>query len=66
MRPIQAQLYTGWKQMAKTNWITVGDGSQVEMDCGRHGSRLEMDDRRWISGDGSQEIDLRRWITGNR
>jgi len=89
MRPIRGQLCTGWKQMAGTNWITAGDGSRPEMDCGRDGSRPEtddkrwtqsgdgsqqdmdrdriwMDDRRWMTGDGSQEMDLRRWITGDR
>jgi len=44
--------------MAATNWIIVGNGLLPEMDRGRRwimareGLRLEMDDRRWIMGDG--------------
>jgi hypothetical protein len=80
MRPIRAQLRTGWKRMAGTNWMTAGDGSRPEMDRGqrwiaaREGLRPEMDDKRWIpSGDGSrQDMDLdriwmddRRWMAGD-
>jgi hypothetical protein len=81
MRPIRAQLRTGWKRMAGTHWITAGDGLRPEMDrtrkciAARDGSRPEMDrGQRWIPcGDGSrQDMDLdriwrddRRWMAGN-
>ena len=35
MRPIRAQLRTGWKRMAEARWIAAGDGSRPEMDRGR-------------------------------
>jgi len=56
MRPIRAQLLTGWKRMAETRLIAVGDGLLLDKDCGR----------RWIAGgEGSwPERDCRRrWMT---
>jgi len=34
MRPIRALLWTQWKWMAGTNWITARNGFRPEMDCG--------------------------------
>jgi len=62
MLPIQAQLCTGWKRMAGTNRITVGDGSQGGMDRGRIWIVIEYG---WMTGGGRQEMDLRRWIMGD-
>jgi len=69
MRPIRAQLRTGWKRMAEARWIAAreelrpemddkrwippGDRSRPDMD--RH--RIWVDDRRWTIGDGSRETD---------
>jgi len=53
MRRIQAQLCTWWKRMAGTNWITAGDGSWQDMDR----DPIWMDNRRWMTGDGSRETD---------
>jgi len=63
MRLIQAQLRTWWNDWLKPDGSRP-DGSRPEMDCGRrwiaagYGSRPdidgrpEVDDRRWITGDG--------------
>jgi len=48
MRPIRAQLRTGSKQVAWTNWITAVEISRPEMDRGR----------RWLTTDGL----VRRYI----
>ena len=67
MRPIRAQLCTGWKGMAEarwiaTRWIVAGEGLRPEMGdkrCipSRDRSRQDMD-RDWIW------MDDRRWMTG--
>jgi hypothetical protein len=69
MRPIRVQLCIGWIRIAGTSWITAGDGSRPEMDDKRwipsgegsgpdmNSDRIRMDDRRWISGDGSRETE---------
>jgi hypothetical protein len=61
MRPIRAQSCTGWKRMAGFNWITAGDGSRPDMDH----DRIWMDNRMWVTGDGSQEMDHGRRMTIN-
>jgi len=69
----------GWNQLDHSRrWIAAGDGSQPEMDRSRRwiaagdGSRQDMDrdrmwmdDRRWMTGDGSQEMDHWRRMATN-
>jgi len=61
MRPIRVPLWTWWKRMAGTDWITAGDGLRPKRDhswkgiASRDGSRLDMDG--WL------EVDDCRWIT---
>jgi len=51
----------GWQEMDLAwRWIVVGNGSQLDMD-----GWPEVDTRRWLTGDGSQEMDHRRRITIN-
>jgi hypothetical protein len=77
MRFIRAQLRTGWKRMAGSNWIATREGLRPEMDDKRwipsgdgsrpdmYRNRIWMDDRRWMTGDGSQEMDHGRRMTIN-
>jgi len=48
-------------EMDDKRWIPSGDGSQPDMDC----DRIWMDDWRWMTGDGSQEMDHGRRMTTN-
>jgi hypothetical protein len=45
--------------MDDKKWIPSGDGSRQDMDRGW----IWMDDRRWMTGDGSQEMDHERQMT---
>jgi len=69
MRPIRAQLYTGWNEWLKP------DGSEPEMDRGQRGIAAgygwwEMDRaRRWIAAWYGSRLDMNewpRWMTGDR
>jgi len=59
MLPIRAQLCTGWKPMAGTK------NHSRRWFADREGLWLQMDDRRWIKGDGSREMDQGRWMIIN-
>jgi len=48
-------------EMDDKRWIPSGDGSLPDMDR----DRIWMDDRRWMTGDGSQEMDHGRRMTIN-
>jgi hypothetical protein len=48
-------------EMDDKRWIPSGDGSRPDM----YRNRIWMDDRRWMTGDGSQEMDHGRRMTIN-